>query len=384
MKKIFFLFIILFYTPANSAEVSKKEWNKKFPNVSYPKDNCEKCSRAHADWAYGWYRKATLMNRDYKSNGGLKSLNFNKSKNPSKIKKNINSLPKNIFNFVNNRDIMSLMVYENGELIYDWKRDYVDNSKPINGESRSKSIVGVVIATLKCQNKIDLNKNHSFYTKELKDSYYGNVTVLQSLNMMARDEYIVGYELNEIHRKKIDILTKANKYRSDLESPGENKFRYHNINTDLIMLDLFNILKGKKGFKKWFEKNIVEPAGFSNKSKLLLDKKGNGIGSSSFYLSREDWMRFGVYTMSLLNDPNKCEGKFLRDSFNKAPKTFKKFAPNYAMQFWLNGYGVKDLVQMRGHGLRLSLLDWKNNRIIQTNGFAISWKPQKLIDLIWN
>ena len=384
MKKIFFLFIILFYTPTNSAEVSKKEWNKKFPNVSYPKDNCEKCSRAHADCAYGWYRKATLMNRDYKSNGGLKSLNFNKSKNPSKIKKNINILPKNIFDFVNNRDIMSLMVYENGELIYDWKRDYVDNSKPINGESRSKSIVGVVIATLKCQNKIDLNKNHSFYTKELKDSYYGNVTVLQSLNMMARDEYIVGYELNEIHRKKIDILTKANKYRSDLESPGENKFRYHNINTDLIMLDLFNILKGKKGFKKWFEKNIVEPAGFSNKSKLLLDKKGNGIGSSSFYLSREDWMRFGVYTMSLLNDPNKCEGKFLRDSFNKAPKTFKKFAPNYAVQFWLNGYGVKDLVQMRGHGLRLSLLDWKNNRIIQTNGFAISWKPQKLIDLIWN
>ena len=384
MKKIFFLFIILFYTPTNSAEVSKKEWNKKFPNVSYPKDNCEICSRAHADWAYGWYRKATLMNRDYKSNGGLKSLNYNKSKNPSKIKKNINSLPKNIFDFVNNRDIMSLMVYENGELIYNWKRDYVDNSKPINGESRSKSIVGVVIATLKCQNKIDLNKNHSFYTKELKDSYYGNVTVLQSLNMMARDEYIVGYELNEIHRKKIDILTKANKYRSDLESPGENKFRYHNINTDLIMLDLFNILKGKKGFKKWFEKNIVEPAGFSNKSKLLLDKKGNGIGSSSFYLSREDWMRFGVYTMSLLNDPNKCEGKFLRDSFNKAPKTFKKFAPNYAMQFWLNGYGVKDLVQMRGHGLRLSLLDWKNNRIIQTNGFAISWKPQKLIDLIWN
>ena len=143
---------------------------------------------------------------------------------------------------------MSLMVYENGELIYDWKRDYVDNSKPINGESRSKSIVGVVIATLKCQNKIDLNKNHSFYTKELKDSYYGNVTVLQSLNMMARDEYIVGYELNEIHRKKIDILTKANKYRSDLESPGENKFRYHNINTDLIMLDLFNILKGKKNY----------------------------------------------------------------------------------------------------------------------------------------
>jgi len=50
---------------------------------------------------------------------------------------------------------------------------------------------------------------------------------------------------------------------------------------------------------------------------------------------------------------------------------------------WLNGYGVEDLVQMRGHGLRLSLIDWKNDKIIQTNGFAISWKPQELVNLIW-
>jgi hypothetical protein len=38
---------------------------------------------------------------------------------------------------------------------------------------------------------------------------------------------------------------------------------------------------------------------------------------------------------------------------------------------------------MRGHGLRLSLIDWKNDKIIQTNSFAISWKPQELVNLIW-
>ena len=35
------------------------------------------------------------------------------------------------------------MVFDKGELIHDWKRDYIFNNKPINGESRSKSIVGV-------------------------------------------------------------------------------------------------------------------------------------------------------------------------------------------------------------------------------------------------
>ena len=98
---------------------------------------------------------------------------------------------------------------------------------------------------------------------------------------------------------------------------------------------------------------------------------------------RDDWMRFGIYVIELIKDQDSCVGKVLRDSFNNSVDTYKKFAPQYALFFWLNGYGVENLVQMRGYGLRLSLIDWKNDRIIQTNGFAISWKPQELIDLIW-
>ena len=84
-----------------------------------------------------------------------------------------------------------------------------------------------------------------------------------------------------------------------------------------------------------------------------------------------------------MKDKNSCEAKKLQEAFKNAVPTKKKFAPKYAMFFWLNGYNVENLVQMRGHGLRLSLIDWKNDKIIQTNGFAISWKPQELVNLVW-
>ena len=121
----------------------------------------------------------------------------------------------------------------------------------------------------------------------------------------------------------------------------------------------------------------------SSMTPVLLDKKGNLISSSSIMLTREDWLRFGMYVIELMKDKNSCEAKKLQEAFKNAVPTKKKFAPKYAMYFWLNGYGVENLVQMRGHGLRLSLIDWKNDKIIQTNGFAISWKPQELVNLIW-
>ena len=83
-----------------------------------------------------------------------------------------------------------------------------------------------------------------------------------------------------------------------------------------------------------------------------------------------------------MKNKNSCEAKKLQEAFKNAVPTKKKFAPKYSLFFWLNGYGVENLVQMRGHGLRLSLIDWKNEKIIQTNGFAISWKPQELVNLI--
>jgi len=393
MKKllaIMFLGFILSNTssatpPKNKWSPSLEKWKKDFPKAEYPPNDCKFCTERHDYWA-GWYRKASLKNRDYKNNGGLKQIVIKPAKNSSVrvIKKNIKPLPKEIFDYVYYRDISSLMVFDKGELIHDWKRDYISNNKPINGESRSKSIVGVAALKMACQKILDLDKTHGDYSPEIKDSFYGHVKLKDSLNMLARDQFVINYNiLKETHRKKSDLTTILNKHPKRLETEGPKEFKYSNPNTDLITLDMINVLGGKNKFAKWFQKNISETVGFESKGKILLDKKGAPISSSSIMLTREDWLRFGMYVIELMKDKNSCEAKKLQEAFENATPTKKKFAPQYAMFFWLNGYGVENLVQMRGHGLRLSLIDWKNDKIIQTNGFAISWKPQELVNLIW-
>jgi len=372
--------------PKNKWSPSMEKWKRVFPKAKYPPNDCKFCTERHDYWAHNSYRKGSLKNRDYKNNGGLKKIVTKSAKSNSVriIKKKIKPLPKEIYDYVYYRDISSLMVFDKGVLIHDWKRDYIFNDKPINGESRSKSIVGVAAIKMACQNILDLNKTHGEYSSEIKDSFYGHVTLKDSLNMLARDQNVINYNiLKETHRKKSDLTTILNRHPKKLEAEGPKEFKYSNPNTDLITLDMINAIGGKKKFAKWFQENISNSAGFESKGKILLDKKGNPISSSSIMLTREDWLRFGMYVIELMKDKNSCEAKKLQEAFENAVPTKKKFAPKYAMFFWLNGYGVENLVQMRGHGLRLSLIDWKNDKIIQTNGFAISWKPQELVNLIW-
>ena len=372
--------------PKNKWSPSLEKWKKIFKKVEYPPNDCKYCTERHDYWAYDTYRKSSLENRNHKNNGGLKKIIIKPAKsNPVRIiKKNIKPLPKEIYDYVYYRDISSLMVFDKGVLIHDWKRDYIFNDKPIDGQSRSKSIVGIAAIKMACQNILDLNKTHAEYSSEIKDSFYGHVTLKDSLNMLAKDQYVMNYNiLKETHRKKSDLVSILNRHPKRLETEGPKEFKYSNPNTDLITLDMINILGGKKKFAKWFQKNISEAAGFASKGKILLDKKGAPISSSSIMLTREDWLRFGMYVIELMEDKNSCEAKKLQEAFENAVPTKKKFAPKYAMFFWLNGYGIDNLVQMRGYGLRLSLIDWKNDRIIQTNSFAISWKPQELVNLIW-
>ena len=372
--------------PKNKWSPSLEKWKKIFKKVEYPPNDCKYCTERHDYWAYDTYRKSSLENRNHKNNGGLKKIIIKPAKsNPVRIiKKNIKPLPKEIYDYVYYRDISSLMVFDKGVLIHDWKRDYIFNDKPIDGQSRSKSIVGIAAIKMACQNILDLNKTHAEYSSEIKDSFYGHVTLKDSLNMLARDQYVMNYNiLKETHRKKSDLVSILNRHPKRLETEGPKEFKYSNPNTDLITLDMINVLGGKKKFAKWFQKNISEAAGFASKGKILLDKKGAPISSSSIMLTREDWLRFGMYVIELMEDKNSCEAKKLQEAFENAVPTKKKFAPKYAMFFWLNGYGIDNLVQMRGYGLRLSLIDWKNDRIIQTNSFAISWKPQELVNLIW-
>ena len=154
-------------------EPTKDRWIKVFGKAKFPSHDCKYCMQTHAHWAYNNYRTASLKNRETKNNGGLKKIIIQPAKKTIRpIKKNIKPLPKEIYNYVYYRDISSLMIFDKGILIHDWKRDYIFNNKPINGESRSKSIVGVAALKMSCQGILDLKKTHRYYSPKIKDSYF--------------------------------------------------------------------------------------------------------------------------------------------------------------------------------------------------------------------
>ena len=227
MKKLLiFIFSFFVFTKVHTLpEIDKKKeptkdrWIKVFGKAKFPSHDCKYCMQTHAHWAYNNYRTGSLKNRETKNNGGLKKIIIQPAKKTIRpIKKNIKPLPKEIYNYVYYRDISSLMIFDKGILIHDWKRDYIFNNKPINGESRSKSIVGVAALKMSCQGILDLKKTHRYYSPKIKDSYYGHITLEDSLNMLARDQYVITYNaLSEMQNKKSDLVSILNKHPKKFE-----------------------------------------------------------------------------------------------------------------------------------------------------------------------
>ncbi len=333
-------------------------------------------TRTTEEWELKYKRESLEMR------GGMSYLKVEPAKNTRELTYQSIERNKIIDKFLSKRDIFSLLVYENGKIIYDYKLDFVKSEKAINGESRSKSVVGVMAAGLSCAGKLDLRKEHSYYSTEISESFYGGVTLNDSLSMTAGDREIDSYNLKKVHNKKIDIVKSANLVNKN-KNKNKRIFYYSNINSDILTITMINALGGVEEFKRALYNLIVAPAGLKNDVFLLQDINGNIISSSSIMMTRKDWLRFSIYVIGLLRDEKSCEGGILRRAFGQSVPTGKTFGPGYAMFFWLGGYGVKDLVQMRGWGLKLSLLDWRNGRVILVNSGAISWKPQELIDLFW-
>ena len=101
--------------PKHQWSPSIEKWKKTFKKAEYPPNDCKYCTERHDYWAYNSYRKASLKNRDYKNNGGLKKITIKPAKKEftRTINKDVQPLPKEIYDYVYLRDISSLMILDN-------------------------------------------------------------------------------------------------------------------------------------------------------------------------------------------------------------------------------------------------------------------------------
>ncbi len=122
-----------------------------------------------------------------------------KFKNKKKIRKldsNIIDLSKETLDFINNSSITSILYFEKGKVIHDLTKSNIGifntkkkitNKTYLYGFSKSKSIASLMVGVTQCEGLIDPNKTYAELIPKLKNSYYGKITLKDSLLLVKGD-----------------------------------------------------------------------------------------------------------------------------------------------------------------------------------------------------
>ena len=184
-----------------------EKWKRDFPKVEYPPNDCKFCTERHDYWAHSYYRKASLKNRDYKNNGGLKKIVINTKKNTTKIVENHYLQNLNV-GFFYNLDFPIPSKRHKNEVyctIFDSAKGYIRGYVKINVNNFEKAKPTLFL---------------------FEDEVYGNsepqVTVIDNI------EYLISFINNE-DKSYIALINIQNNYYEKIEIPTRVPPGFHSI-----------------------------------------------------------------------------------------------------------------------------------------------------------
>ncbi len=319
-----------------------------------------------------------------------------KFKNKKKIRKldsNIIDLSKETLDFINNSSITSILYYEKGKVIHDLTKSNlgifntkkkITNKTYLYGFSKSKSIASLMVGVTQCEGLIDPNKTYAELIPKLKNSYYGKITLKDSLNMMARDNIIGerGFKKLVPYPYNIVGFLRAEGAKID-EQLGDNKFYYSNLQPDLAVAAATEAIGSFSKFRKLMENKLFSEIG--NESVIKIHGYQNLPAMFNWvWATRYDWLRTGIYVMEKINDPDSCMGKYLRDGIENSVETGRDWGPKYGKFFYTkNPYGLKSkAIMMKGHGNKFTIIDYENERVLDVHSIAEDFEAEKLVSLI--
>tara|TARA_A100001035_G_scaffold135779_1_gene106878 strand:+ start:228 stop:1337 length:1110 start_codon:yes stop_codon:yes gene_type:complete len=316
-------------------------------------------------------------------------------KSPKKFKKLLIDkvdIPPDIKKILDKSSITSLLYYEKDKVIYDYTRTQwgvfkiktkINDKTLFNGRSKSKSISSLIFGLAQCEGLVDPNKTYGDYLPEIKNSFYAKIKIKDSMNMMARDNKIREGNYMEKVPFPDSIVTFIKRRPKANEPHGDNKFYYSNPQPDLATAVVVKQLGGKSKFKKFVQKNLNEKAKLKYKT-LVFGHKGYPGFANWFWATRYDWLRIGIFVSEEIQNKDSCLGNYLRDAISNSVDTGRDWGPKYGKFFYTETpYGLKSKsIMMRGHGYKLLVIDYENDKILEIHSIAADYKPQILIPLI--
>ena len=298
--------------------------------------------------------------------------------------------------------LLSYLLFEDGKIVIDEiapKEKFFGmfrNDTRYKSQSNGKSIAAYILGHAVCKGyieSVDLRLND---WPILENTLYYDQKIIDLLNMNAGDHKYV--KSNSFFNSKRNItyptikMTMKNELKNSKKS--RNKFNYSGLPPHIIL----NYMIFKIGDEK-FEQLLNEI--FTNKvkteySSFFFNVEAATSSDRSLYgalsVTRYDYLRIAK---AMLDDwqNDTCEGKFLKDIFNKRIKKTAKYVNDrknhkslsktreYAGFFHTGYSGMKDrpVMGMDGHGGQSILIDFEKGRIVATMAVHFNYNWKKIV-----
>ena len=298
--------------------------------------------------------------------------------------------------------LLSYLLFEDGKIVIDEiapKEKFFGmfrNDTRYKSQSNGKSIAAYILGHAVCKGyieSVDLRLND---WPILENTLYYDQKIIDLLNMNAGDHKYV--KSNSFFNSNRNItnptikMTMKNELKNSKKS--RNKFNYSGLPPHIIL----NYMIFKIGDEK-FEQLLNEI--FTNKvkteySSFFFNVEAATSSDRSLYgalsVTRYDYLRIAK---AMLDDwqNDTCEGKFLKDIFNKRIKKTAKYVNDrknhkslsktreYAGFFHTGYSGMKDrpVMGMDGYGGQSILIDFEKGRIVATMAVHLNYNWKKIV-----
>ena len=296
-------------------------------------------------------------------------------------------LPRTITAEIKNSSIFSFLYYDGQQIKYDWKHKDVTESMPIYGFSMSKSITSYLLGKAFCDGRIgSLNDEIGEYAKELEGTFYGDVKLINALNMTSGDRRL--YPSSKIRSDWNSYVIPIANDRASVQDtirslgnpkPSAKNFSYMNANTDSIASVVAAV--SPKGFDEFASKALADDAGFKYPSYFLADPNGSPLGFAYFMAARTDWLRAAIKIGEDYHS-HECIGDYLRSAKAKSVKTnqSKDNYSRYGKFFWSGRRHPKfQHLAMQGHGGIRGLIGLEQGRVITFHSIRNDFKERTIV-----
>ena len=224
----------------------------------------------------------------------------------------------------------SLLVWHQGELIYETYAEGVLSTDRSQSFSMHKSILGLVAATMEADGLIDLDDPVSLYIDAYKK---GGRETLTIRNMLQHESGLERYPFSPPSFDALNLLLSHKIEKTAIKAKRveyEGVFDYSNINYQVAGAAMRRALKDKKSqtYRAYLSERIWEPAGASDAYLWSETPKGAPRFYAGLQASGRDWLKLGI----LIAQNN---GDIVPKSAIEAFLTPGRLNSDYGLGIWL-------------------------------------------------